>query len=316
MPRPKRAAKDKPKFVTRAGLLAKHNLRVLERGKEAKLVDLGKSLNKYFGDGVQGLPDGTIVEVAGDSGAGKSTLMLDVAACAQKQGVTVVWADFENSFKAEWAQRRGVVLDDPLQFELFAYTALEKLGAKTKSGARRVLSIGLPTVEDVFDSMQEYIESNHKLDKTRRFLVVCDSIAAMATDAVSEPSAQANMRTKMDLPSFLSQLLKKWIRLTAMHAVSLVFINQLRDKPNQRFGDPKYTPGGNAVPFFSHVRIRMKRVRLYKLNGKTLGVVGIMRLHKSKIGGEEGRELGYKLLWRSGRTKFVKAASLFEKRIA
>lgn len=312
MPRPKRAQKDVPRFVTRRQLLEKRNLRVLQRS-DVKTLDLGR-MNEIFGDGENGLPDGTILEVSGDSSAGKSTMMLDLAAAAQAAGMTVLWADFENSFQQKWAARRGVVLDNPLLFELFSYEALEKLGAKTKAGGRRVAAVQTPTVEEIFDSMEEYVIANHKLDKTRRFFIVCDSIAAMATDVVVESkSADANMRTKMDLPSFMSQLMKKWMRITAVHAITLAFINQLRVKPGVMFGDPAYTPGGNAVPFFAHVRVRMKRVRLLRKDGKPYGVAGIMRLFKSKIGGAEGTELGYKLFWRSGRTKLVRAASLFKK---
>lgn len=281
---------------------------------DIKALELGR-MNEIFGSGVTGLPEGTILEVSGDSSAGKSTMLLDLAATAQQAGMTVLWADMENSFQAKWAVRRGVVVDNPLLFEIFGYETLEKLGAKTKNGTRRVTAVQMPTAEEIFDSMEEYIVANHKLDKARRFFIVCDSIAAMATDAIATTdSADSNMRTKMDLPALMSQLMKKWMRLTALHALTLVFINQLRVKPGVMFGDPAYTPGGNAVPFFAHVRVRMKRVRLLRKDGRPVGVAGIMRLVKSKIGGAEGTELGYKLFWRSGRTKLVRAASLFTKR--
>lgn len=301
-------SKGGPGFITRAQILAEAHKRVFVR-EVTHRVNLGDTLNKLLGDG-EGLPDGTILEIAGDSGAGKSTTTLDLAAAAQACGVTVCMADFENSLKRKWAERRGVNIDDPLKFEHFPYEAIEKLSPKGK-----VVSVHFPTVEEIFDDIERYITRNVKLNSARRFLIICDSIAAMATDAVSGGNiADANMRTKMDLPSFMSQLLKKWIRFTASYSVTLVFVNQLRVRPGVMFGDPSYTPGGNAVPFFSHVRIRLKRVRLLRKDGKPIGVCGIMKLVKSKIGGTEGSEVGYKLLWRTGRTKFVKAASLFVKK--
>lgn len=296
------------KFITRAQMLAEAHKRVYVR-EVTHRVNLGDTLNRLIGDG-EGLPDGTIIEIAGDSGAGKSTTTLDLAAAAQADGMTVCMADFENSLKRKWAQRRGVDTEDPLKFEHFPYDAIEKLSPKGK-----VVSVQFPTVEEIFDDIERYIRRNVKLNPERRFLVLCDSIAAMATDAVSGGDiADSNMRTKMDLPSFMSQLMKKWIRFTASHAVTLVFVNQLRVKPGVMFGDPSYTPGGNAVPFFSHVRVRLKRIRLLRKDGKPCGVCGIMKLVKSKIGGMEGTEVGYKLLWRTGRTKFVPVASLFVKK--
>lgn len=303
----KSKGKNGPGFITRAQILAEAHRRVYHR-EITNRINLGETLNGILGDG-EGLPDGTIIEIAGDSGAGKSTTTLDLAAAAQAQGVTVCLADFENSLNKKWARKRGVNVDDPMLFEHFPYEPIEKLSPKGK-----VISVHFPTVEEIFDDIERYIGRNTKLNRARRFLIIADSIAAMATDAVSGGDiADTNMRTKMDLPSFLSQLLKKWIRFTAGHSVTVVFINQLRVKPGVMFGDPAYTPGGNAVPFFSHVRIRLKRVRLLRKNGKPVGVCGIMKLMKSKIGGTEGTEIGYKLFWRTGRTKFVSAASLFKK---
>jgi RecA/RadA recombinase len=84
-------------------------------------------------------------------------------------------------------------------------------------------------------------------------------------------------------------------------------VNQLREGP-QKFGDPVHTPGGNAPKFYSHVRIRVRRVKGGKImdGGKLTGISGIMKCLKNKSGGIEGSEIGYRILFK-GPLEFISA---------
>jgi hypothetical protein len=79
----------------------------------------------------------------------------------------------------------------------------------------------------------------------------------------------------------------------------MLFINQLKVSPMQKFGNPEYTPGGKALKFYCHIRVRAGRAKGGKIlqAGKTIGIQGIMRNIKNKAGGVEWSSCGYKLFF-------------------
>jgi RecA/RadA recombinase len=120
-----------------------------------------------------------------------------------------------------------------------------------------------------------------------------------------------NLRTQMDLPMFLNSLLRRWVGLGQVYQVAMVFVNQLREKP-MAFGDPTYTPGGNALKFYTHVQVRMNRAskggRLTD-KGKVIGIQGEMTNRKNKVGGIERATVRYKILF-DGPMEFMPSKKL------
>jgi RecA/RadA recombinase len=105
----------------------------------------------------------------------------------------------------------------------------------------------------------------------------------------------------MDLPMFMGKLLRRWTGLAQVHNAWIVLVNQLRTGPKS-FGNPEYTPGGNAALFYSHTRIQVKRITGSRIvdAGKTIGIRGKLVCHKNKTGGEEGAEIGFRLFFKGG----------------
>jgi recombination protein RecA len=167
----------------------------------------------------------------------------------------------------------------------------------------------LATAEELIEEAESVLEE--VAGKDQRVVIVVDRVTAMLPeDQAAAGIANQSMKTEQALPKLLGYLLRRWVALLQEKNALAIFINQLRTKPGISFGDPDYTPGGNALPFYCHVRVRARRKgkRLLK-NGKPMGVQGVLVNVKNKAGGEEGAECGFALFW-DGRSKFFNAADL------
>ena len=165
--------------------------------------------------------------------------------------------------------------------------------------------------------LQESEDVIHLMSKKYdRLMLVVDSLPAIMSEGESVISIdEANMRTNMDLPMLLGRVLRRWVGLAMAKNVSIVMINQLREKPNApKFSSPWYTPGGNAPRFYCHVRIRVSGVWPSKImqDGKFVGIKGIMKATKNKVGGVEGESVGFRLLFK-GAIEFVPASEVLRK---
>lgn len=163
----------------------------------------------------------------------------------------------------------------------------------------------LSTAEELLSEIEMCMSIKRPEDKC---VVVLDSIAALLTERESNDGIEgANMRTKMDLPMLMSSLLRRWVGKAQIHNAMIILINQLRSSPG-KYGDPNYTPGGNAPRFYSHVRVRVKRTPGSKIieKGKTIGIKGTITATKNKTGGEEGSKVGFRLFYRKS-IEFVPA---------
>ena len=266
-------------------------------------LDVG-DLNVVFGDPNLGVPYGKIIELSGQSSHGKTALAIDTAAAAQEDGAGVIWVDLENSFDQPvlpntgcWYTRRGLKCHagDPKQkvkpahgfYLLRPYIAVFP-GEKEPR---------LITGPELLQEAELLLRALIKSEAYPKYFLVIDSIAAIETDGEADQElSQRNMHTSMSVPKFMSQLMKRWVaRMSSWHCI-VFCINQLREKPGG-FGDPKYTPGGNAVPFYAHVRCRIRRAGGGKIRsgGKMIGIKGIITNMKNKAGGQEGEQLGYKI---------------------
>ena len=144
--------------------------------------------------------------------------------------------------------------------------------------------------------------------KFDRLMLVVDSLPAIMSEGESIIEIdEANMRTNMDLPMLLGRVLRRWVGWAMSKNIYVVLINQLREKPQKsRFASPWYTPCGNAPRFYCHVRLRVSSVFPAKImqNGKFVGIKGMLKAVKNKLGGIEGSEVGFRLLF-NGPIEFV-----------
>ena len=295
---------------------------------DTKLPDL----NQVLGHAVKGIPYGRIIEISGWESNGKTSIILSVAALAQRDGALVIWGDVENSFDAGWARTRGFCLCPKC-----SGTGMVKDKECSACGGPDAPTCGLDT--DKLVLIQPYVgrfsykdkfgkthmekdprlstaqelcaemEGAMQVGKHEKRILVVDSVAALMTEGEAVAGIEdANMRSDMDLPKFMSRLLRRWVGSAQVYNTLIVLVNQLREGPGKGFGDPTTTPGGNAPKFYSHVRVRVSRVAGSKIvdQQKVIGFRGVMKCLKNKAGGAEGSEIGYRLL-RAGPLEFVPA---------
>lgn len=176
--------------------------------------------------GIGGVPKGRIVEIYGPESSGKTTLAMHIIAEAQAQGETAAFIDAEHAFDAEYAKNIGIDLDNLLISQPdYGEQALEILETLIRSG-----TIGV---------------------------VVIDSVAALTPRAEIEGEmGDSHMGLQARL---MSQALRKITGIASKTGTTIVFINQLRMKIGVMFGNPETTTGGNALKFYSSVRLDIRR---------------------------------------------------------
>lgn len=205
------------------------------QGTIMKMGDTGKvkvdtistgaiSLDKALGGGV---PRGRIIEIYGPESSGKTTLALHTIAEAQKAGGNAAFIDAEHALDPEYAKRIGVNIDELLISQPDnGEQALEIVETLTRSGG---------------------------ID-----LIVVDSVAALTPKAEIEGMMGDSF---MGLQArLMSQALRKLTSIIAKTGTSVIFLNQLRMKIGVMFGNPETTTGGNALKFYSSVRMDIRRI--------------------------------------------------------
>lgn len=260
-----------------------------------------KFLNSVLGHPDKGLAYGKILEIYGKESNGKTALAIDIACLCQTDGAVVIWIDLEHSFDPEWIARRGLKIDDVILIQPYV--------GKFNKGKETRLSTVQELLEEAEATMTELQRSG-----IGKFCLVIDSVAAMLVEEEAEAGLTGqNLRTGNALPVALGRLLRRWIGLLQDYHALAVFINQMRTKPGVPFGDPDYTPGGNALRFYAHIRVRMRRVKGGRMtqSGKVIGIKGILKNDKNKGGGVEGTEIGFKIFF-NGKSRFLSAATIRE----
>ena len=286
-------------------------------------------LNRVLGHADKGVPYGAIIEVSGLEGVGKSAICLSLAALAQQNGALVVWGDFEHSWTPDWSLKRGLAKCSGCNGEkCLRCGGKESLLYGLDTTRLQVIQpyVGtfdgdskhprLTTAEELTAEIEAIMTALHR--KHDRMVIVVDSLASMLTQSEAEAGLEgANLRTSQSHPMFLGRLLRRWVGLSQSYNALILLINQLRQNPMARFGDPWYTPGGNAPRFYSHVRVRARRSKGSRIldtskggKGMQIGIQGILRCIKNKVGGQEWSEEAYKLM-RDGPLEFfpVKSSS-------
>ena len=217
---------------------------------EGKGVVSTGSLGIDIALGVGGLPRGRVVEVYGPESSGKTTLTLQAIAEAQKTGGLAAFIDAEHALDVTYARKLGVNTSELLVSQPdTGEQALEICETLVRSGA---------------------------LD-----IIVIDSVAALV------PKAELEGQMGDSLPGLQARLMSQAMRkLTALVSKSntiVVFINQLRMKIGVMFGSPETTTGGNALKFYSSVRIDIRRIGSIKKGDQVLGNRTRVKIVKNKV---------------------------------
>jgi recombination protein RecA len=206
------------------------------------------ALNKALGIG--GLPRGRVIEIYGPESSGKTTLALHAVAEAQRQGGVVAFIDAEHALDTSYARKLGVNCDDLLVAQPdTGEQALEIADMLVRSGA---------------------------LD-----IIVIDSVAALVPRAEIEGEmGDSHMGLQARL---MSQALRKLTGTISKTRTSVIFINQIRMKIGVVFGNPETTTGGNALKFYSSVRLDIRRIGSIKDGQEIVGNRTRVRVVKNKM---------------------------------
>ncbi len=200
--------------------------------------------------GVGGVPKGRIIEIYGPESSGKTSLTLHIAAECQKMGGTVAFIDAEHAFDPAYAKNIGIDLEKLLISQPdYGEQALEILETLVRSGA---------------------------VD-----LIVVDSVAALTPKAEIEGEmGDSHMGLQARL---MSQALRKITGIVGKTDTTVIFINQLRMKIGVMFGNPETTTGGNALKFYSSVRLDIRRKEKIGTSEDIVGHVVRVKVVKNKV---------------------------------
>ena len=200
--------------------------------------------------GVGGLPYGRVVEVYGPESSGKTTLTLQVVAEVQRQGGTAAFIDAEHALDPGYAEKIGVNVDDLLVSQPDnGEQALEIADMLVRSGAVN--------------------------------LVVVDSVAALTPKAeINGEMGDSHVGLQARL---MSQALRKLTANIKRSNTLVIFINQIRMKIGVMFGSPETTTGGNALKFYSSVRLDIRRIGAIKKGDEVIGNETRVKVVKNKV---------------------------------
>lgn len=200
--------------------------------------------------GIGGLPRGRIVEIYGPESSGKTTLTLQVIAEAQKAGGTAAFVDAEHALDPQYAEKLGVQMDDLIVSQPdTGEQALEVAEMLVRSGAVDVL--------------------------------VVDSVAALTPKAEIEGDmgdSHVGLQARL-----LSQAMRKLTGAIKQTNCLVIFINQIRMKIGVMFGSPETTTGGNALKFYSSVRLDIRRIGAIKEGDEVVGNETRVKVVKNKV---------------------------------
>ena len=227
---------------------------VMKLGQSDSVVDIGSissgSLSLDVALGIGGFPKGRIVEIYGPESSGKTTLALHVLAEAQKTGGTCAFIDAEHALDTVYAKKLGVNVDELVISQPDAgEQALEITDTLVRSGAVDVL--------------------------------VVDSVAALTPRAELEGEMgdhHVGLHARL-----MSQALRKLTGSISKSNCLVIFINQIRLKIGVMFGNPETTTGGNALKFYSSVRMDIRRIGAIKDRDDIIGNQTRVKVVKNKV---------------------------------
>jgi len=208
------------------------------------------SINLDLALGIGGYPRGRVVEIYGPESSGKTTLTIHAIAEVQKQGGVAAFIDAEHAFDSSYASALGVDVDN--------------------------LYISQP------DNGEQALEiADHLISSGAVDLVVVDSVAALTPKSEIEGEMGDS---KMGLHArLMSQALRKLTATISKTNCTVIFINQIRMKIGVMFGNPETTTGGNALKFYSSVRLDIRRIGAIKNGEDIIGNRTRVKVVKNKV---------------------------------
>ncbi len=227
---------------------------VMRMGDEGSIPNIEAistgSLNLDIALGIGGLPRGRVVEIYGPESSGKTTLTLHVIAEMQKAGGTAAFIDAEHALDPQYAEKLGVNIDEML--------------------------VSQP------DNGEQALEITDMLVRSSAVdIVVIDSVAALTPKAEIEGDmGDSHMGLQARL---MSQALRKLTANIKRSNTLVIFINQIRMKIGVMFGSPETTSGGNALKFYSSVRLDIRRIGAIKKGDEIVGNETKVKVVKNKV---------------------------------
>ena len=200
--------------------------------------------------GIGGIPKGRVTEIYGPESSGKTTLTLQIIAQCQKEGGTCAFIDAEHALDPQYAEKLGVNVDE--------------------------LLLSQP------DTGEQALEVADMLVKSKSVdLVIIDSVAALVQRAEIEGEMgdhHVGLQARL-----MSQALRKITGNIQRSGATVVFINQIRMKIGVMFGSPETTTGGNALKFYSSVRLDIRRIGSVKEGDEVMGNETRVKVVKNKV---------------------------------
>ncbi len=200
--------------------------------------------------GIGGIPRGRVTEIYGPESSGKTTLTLHIIAEAQKTGGVAAFVDAEHALDVGYARKLGVKTDD--------------------------LLVSQPDTGEQALEITEMLARSGAID-----IIVIDSVAALVPRAEIEGEmGDSHMGLQARL---MSQALRKLTGAVSKTKTSLIFVNQIRMKIGVMFGNPETTTGGNALKFYSSIRLDIRRIGTLKDGDTAIGSRVRVKVVKNKM---------------------------------
>ncbi|MFL2726258.1 MAG: recombinase RecA [Gammaproteobacteria bacterium] len=200
--------------------------------------------------GIGGIPQGRVTEIYGPESSGKTTLTLQIIAECQKNGGTAAFIDAEHALDPQYAAKLGVNVDD--------------------------LLLSQPDTGEQALEVADMLVKSNSVD-----LVVVDSVAALVPRAEIEGEMgdhHVGLQARL-----MSQALRKITGNIQRSGATVIFINQIRMKIGVMFGSPETTTGGNALKFYSSVRLDIRRIGAVKEGDEVIGNETRVKVVKNKV---------------------------------